>query len=392
MSRGWWLRTQSQTPATHLLLDGGRLAVPDDHAGAFLNVYFNALLRGERLCVVELKTPSFRLFLDIDARVSQTTDTIDHFHTAFSTICNAAGEFWVLDDPLIRCLVSAADIKTHDDGSLKRGFHIIFPEIIVNAPIALAFRDVLVAKLEAVCPGICLNPWSDIIDPCVFKANGLRAIYSCKGPNEDRAYAPILSVAQGTIQPVDNTNVQERRVFVHECSIRVFGSTLTPCRGGQDSIADQPHVHSAGGVVVGRSVALDVYADVLPKVHAVLPVVYQHQRFMGVFKTEHAVMLRSSSRYCQNVDREHRTSTVYFNVTRKGVCQKCYCRKDDHGCATYSSPIYTLDEETLQAFFPLEPKELPVIPKLPSKKRGKSLDDLLGQSRFVKKKPVKRKK
>jgi hypothetical protein len=381
-ARGWWMKHGSQTPATHLLLDGGRLCVPDDHAGTFLNVYFNAILRAESVSVVELKTPIFKLFFDIDARVDSPECD---FSKVFRCMYEAVHEFWVLERAA-KMIICSAPPKND-----KIGFHVIFPAILVNAPIALAFRDVVVQKLKDECQGICHNTWEDAIDPCVFKANGLRVIYSHKGPNEERAYTPaaLIEDEHAAIEhiPHESLSSQDRREFVHACSLRTFGATLTPCAGGQDTIADQPHVHKAGGVVIGRSVPLDVYAEMLPKVQAVLPPEYAQQRFVGMFKTEHAVMLRSSSRYCQNVKREHRTSTVYFCVTRRGVCQKCYCRKDDHGCAEYSSQHYPLETAVLDAFVPTA-SQCKIIPEtllqMPSKKKTKSntLDGLLKRSRF----------
>ena len=385
-SRGWWVKHGSQTPATHLLLDGGRLCVPDDHAGTFLNLYFNAILRKESVSVVELKTPLFKLFFDIDARVDNTA--VDFRHV-FRCMYEAVHEFWVLDRAAKMIICSAPPKED------KYGFHVVFPLVIVNAPIALAFREILVQKLEQECPGLCSNAWSDVIDPCVFKANGLRAVYSHKGPGEERAYVPcsIIESETADVEDVCTLTSQDMREFVHACSLRTFGTTLTPCAGGQDSLADQPHVHQTGGVVIGRSVALDVYAEVLPKVQAALPVEYAQQRFVGVFKTEHAVFLKSSSRYCQNVQREHRTSAVYFCVTRRGVCQKCYCRKDDHGCAGYSSPQYVLSQAVLDAFVPSQCNILPeTILHMPSKKKSAgSLEGLLKRSRFSSM-PLKRKK
>lgn len=413
MSRGWWLRAGAQTPATHLLLDGGRLSVPDDHAGTFLNLYLNALLRKEKLSVVELKTPIFRLFFDIDARIKGSSiqgssldtneEALAHstepFASVFRKIYEAVQEFWVTEQGT-RMIVCAAPPKPQET-DLKLGFHVLFPTIYTNAPIALAFRDALLQKLDEECKDVCVNAWSDAIDPCVFKANGLRAIYSCKGPSEDRAYIPYASFDGVEYVAISkDLSVQDRRAFVHECSIRVFQTSLTPCVGGQDTVADQPHVHSAGGLVIGRSVPLDAYADVLPKVHAALPAHYATQRFVGVFKTDHAVMLRSSSRYCQNVGREHRTSTVYFCVTKRGVCQKCYCRKDDHGCTGYSSEQYPLESAVIEAFVPLafanafvEDEDV-VVRKMPSKRKStSSIDTLLHRSMFLqRKKGSKRKK
>ena len=381
--------------------------VPDDHAGTFLNMYFNAILRSEKLSVVELKTPLFKLFFDIDARVPCGVDT--DFRPIFAELYDAVHEFWVLDgqDGHTKMIVCSAPQKEHLDDKtygthMKLGFHIFFPTIHVNAPIALAFRDMLLSRMESAFPSFCLNSWHDVIDQSVFKQSGLRIIYSCKGVNEGREYVPVLWKDSGadefSIVVSDTLTTQDRRAFVHECSLRTFNTTLSPCVGGQDTIADQPGVHKIGGIVTGRSVSLDVYADVLQKVKDALPKEYENARFVGVFKTEHAVMLRSSSRYCQHVGREHRTSTVYFCVTRRGVCQQCYCRKDEHDCTGYSSPQYHLSDTVLDAFVPRVCQFIPeddvlTSRKMPSKKMsGSSLDSLLIRSRFVSSASKKKKK
>lgn len=390
-ARGWWSRPNSQMPATHLFLDGGKLTVPDDHAGTLLNLYFNAIIRGEKISLVETKSPVFRLFFDIDARVSEPTD----FDFLFQEIYSAVRDFWVLHDT-VKMIVCAAPEKTFETDQTygahtKYGFHIFFPHIYVNAPIALAFRDSLIERLEAADIPACLNAWADVLDQAVFKGSGLRLVYSSKGPGEDRAYVPLLVVEQASLARISNSlTSMEKRVFVHDCSIRTTELCLTPCAGGQDAIADHPTVHKEQGHVIGTSVSLEAYMDVLPKIKTVLPAEYERSRFVSAFKTEHAVMLRSSSRYCQNVGREHRTSTVYFCVTRRGVCQKCYCRKDDHGCAQYSSDYYPLDDDILDVFVPrtchVVPEEDSLIGrKMPSKKTSTtSLGSLLDRSRFLK--------
>ena len=386
-ARGWLLRRDANVTPTHFLLDGGKIAVPDGHAGTFLNLYYNSVLKKENVCLVELKTPVFKLFLDVDARVKEPAPD---FHPLFKTVEECALDFFeALEDE--RMIVCMADPKPDGDGlTQKYGFHVLFPGVHVNAPIAMAFRSELLARLNDVAPHMLHNSWEDAIDDSVYKANGLRALYSHKGANEARPYTPYRLYDKGEYKACDETlPAAEKRIFVHDCSIRVFDKSLTKCRGGQDALADQPSVHAPNGIVLGKSVPLSVYVDVMPKVQAALPPIYATQRFTGVFVTRHAIMLRSSSRFCHNVMREHRTSTIYFCVTKRaaGIYQKCYCRKDDHGCAAYSGPIYALEYDTLKHFFPDDydeslTEEQKDMTSLPSKKKG-SLDSLLKRSRFI---------
>jgi hypothetical protein len=383
--REWMCRANHSGPPTHLLLDGGKLSVPDDQAGAFLNVYFNHILKGEKLSVVEIKTPVFKFFIDLDIKLP--VDEIIDAPKMFRVIRESAADFWEVDD-LPKMIVASAEAKMVDD-LLKTGYHVHFPDIFCNAPIAGKFREHLLANLGIAFEDASYK-WSDIVDEAVYKGSGLRLMYASKGRGEDRAYSPLEA---------DTVSARDRRVLVHEASIRAPAGVLSRCRGGEDQIADQPD--SMGRVVVGRSVALAAYEDVLPHVQAVLPEVYKDQRFTGCFKADACVYLKSNSRYCHNVGREHATSTVYFQVSRIGVQQRCFCRKDDRGCATYGSVPYPLSTNHITEFAPLafieDPPDPPtefVVPAMPSKQRTKSLDALLKRSRFLacpKKKPPRKK-
>jgi hypothetical protein len=393
-AKGWMLRagsTQEQAPATHLFLDGGRAAVPDNLAGAFLNMYTNALLRGERVCCVELKSAVFRMFFDVDAVVA-VAEEADGLVAAFEIINDAAMQFWTVSEKP-RLVISSAPPKPDPDGT-KCGFHLVWPTIFVNAPIALAFRAHVIELLQQ-SNIAALNSWHNVLDACVFKGTGLRMVFSDKG-NEGRPYTPTMSMgsADGPVA-IEGITAAEKRMYVHELSLRVFDQTLTPCRNGIEQLADD--VTYSGNS--GTSFRLEAFTSHLQTVQEALPAVYDTQRFVGAFRMEHAVMLRSSSRFCHNVDREHRTSTVYFCITRRGVSQRCYCRKEDAGCATFGSEWYHLPAEVIEAFLPPQKdalledaKDLHIMPSKKKETSSGNLRSILSKSRPVIKTKAKKKK
>lgn len=381
-SRGWLLKSGSKVPATHLFLHGGKAAVPDDHAGTFLNMYTNAHLRGERLCVVELKTSKFKLFFDIDAQVVvNEAASQDCFLAIFERINQVATAFWVLPTPP-RLIVCTAPPKELECGDTKLGFHLHWPTLVVNAPIALAFREAVLTMLGELegSSSIVVNAWADVVDASVLKANGIRMIFSEK-KDVPRPYTPIalLGEAADTLLEPSTMTAQDRRQYVLETSVRTFHDDLTPCHSGIDQLADDVKY---GRVKHGCAVHLEIYAEILPKVQAALPEIYKTQQFTGVFKLEHAVMLRSSSRYCQHAQREHQTSNIYFIVTRRGVAQRCYCRKEDRGCGDFCSDFYGLPLEIIDAFLPPVSAPHQDMLKMPSKKRTSGdLHAMLSRSR-----------
>jgi len=399
--RRWLVTGDGET--THLLMDGtGKLCVPDSHAGMFLNLYFaSAIIKGERLSVVEQKTPIFRLFFDLDIRLPRD---VDH-HAVIQRLSRSIWRF-VLEDFFVlessqtsidstsvttnttvsdtvcdRMIVCTAPLKTENNENIKAGCHLVFPNIYVNSPIALRCREVLLKGIDALYTSIPhstsaqsvtqsmvdsdeddddrvlplpSNSWSDVIDDSVYRGSGLRMVWSNKGRQESRPYVPVyeLDSVHGWSKVICDT-LAAKREYVHDCSIRSVIGTLTACRGGEHQIADTLYGHIVSGTAVsGRSQAVDVYAEVLPIVENTLPPEYRNIRFLKAFVTSNTIYLKTNSRYCMNVKREHRTSTVYIAVTRQGMMVRCYSRKEEYSCANFASPLITLPTHVMRVFFP----------------------------------------
>lgn len=440
ISRKWF--ASKERPATHLMMDGGRLSIPDDQAGAFLNIYFaSVVVRREKLSLVEVKTPVFRLFFDLDIRFKKGARGVQRSVERMCKIIweHVTMDFFVVDtaplqghmstssletattvgsgkEDMTRCIVCQAPSKAEVSDEVevvKHGVHIVFPHIFVNSPIALACRQALLEKLPlefargqhvdgtdsstdstASTSGFTgpANSWEDVVDDSVFRGSGLRMIYSGKGRGEDRAYTPRFEIDHcGNTRVCQVDTAAIKREYIHDTSIRAFHQRLTPCVAGEHEIADDPGVHSAGGVVIGTGTPIEMYQEAIPKLRELLPAAYKDTQFLKAFVTSHAVMLKTSSRFCMNVQREHTTSTIYLCITKRGVCQKCYCRKEERGCAGYSSPLIPLPYEVVRVFFPddafiddpVEVSKKKVV-ATSTKKRKNSLQTILKRSRAMK--------
>ena len=363
---GWWLRRGPDSTgkkATHLLLDGGRLHVPDGDAGSFLNEYALAVARKDSTppALVELRTPVFKLFMDIDARLPpDAPDTFD-FTPVWTTIFRAATNFFVHAP---RLLVCTAPIKLEANGSKKFGAHLVWPETFARPEVALAFRDVLLPDLKSAFGGMCVNDWDDVVDACVYKANGLRMPWSVKGPGDARPYIPTAELLlDGDDGPVSTVllplpqGVSAVRAWVHTLSIRAtLADEATALHEGIHVPEPAAASGRGGGGGGGGRERLEAYCHVLPQIDGVIPEEYKPQSFTALFRTPHSVMLRSTSTYCKNVGRHHTSSTVYFVVNRSGVAQRCFCRKDttdgraNGTCKDYESPSITLPDAVIEAF------------------------------------------
>lgn len=354
-TNGWWLkRGVGQSIAkkpTHLLLDGGRAHVPEGSEGQFLNEYVLVLARNAASppAVVELRTPVFRMFMDIDAKLPLGTDC--DFQALWAAIYTASADFFA-EAP--RMVVCTAPVKT-DVEIAKHGAHLIWPEVWVRAEVAMAFRDTLIPVLRgAFGDALFANAWEDIVDACVYKANGLRMPWSVKGHGEGRPYTPAWEVTEGGANAVPQvTGVTALRTWVHDLSIRGHGKTPSPLQ--EHVVVPEAPLATSSGSGRGTSQPLEAYAHVLPLVDDALPPEFKPQRFTGLFRTPHSVMLRSTSHFCRNLGRAHRSNTVFFVVHRDGVSQKCFCRCETTEerkfgmCRDYESEAFALPKEAIDA-------------------------------------------
>jgi hypothetical protein len=390
--RGWLAGKQTQA-VTHFLMDGGKLSVPNEHAGHLLNlIYIHAILKKESLSIVELKTPNFKLFFDLDAKFKKGTpkkqmlEMLERISTAIRKYL--VGFFdTTVDTTGIMCV---APTKVDNDGDTKAGVHLIFPNALVNSQIASICRDGLLTHMEESFMASTsadirpMNSWPDLIDDSVFRANGLRMVWNNKGKTEKRQYVPYAKLTEtGTVLYTFN-DITEKRDAIRDTSIRVFDAVLSPCAHGEHTISIKEDAKP--DVIVGTSASIDMYGSVLPDIRSVLPAVYKDVIFTAAFVTSYAVMLKTTSRFCQNKGDEHRTSTVYFCVTRQGICQRCYCRKDTNTCDKYASHIIPLPERVLRVFFPdfLPDDDDRSKMRKPVKRRLTNLDSVLRRTKLLK--------
>jgi hypothetical protein len=53
----------------------------------------------------------------------------------------------------------------------------------------------------------------------------------------------------------------------------------------------------------------------------------ENSRVQKIFKTKDCFLLKTDSRYCENLSRNHSSNHVWFFISKnKTICQKCFCR------------------------------------------------------------------
>ena len=150
-------------------MDGGILDVPHKDMDAFMLEYLASLRRGDKVYVVEQKTEVFRFFVDLDWRDAEPLSD-ERLLEILQVMCSVVPG---------QCIVARAPVRLEDDGRMKSGVHIHWPETKVRRPEALAFRTRILLELGD-------DPeWNERIDLSVYGGSGLRMIGSHKMPVGD---------------------------------------------------------------------------------------------------------------------------------------------------------------------------------------------------------------
>ncbi len=305
----------------------------------------------------------------------------------------------------------------------KYGIHPIFHNLFVNAHQALDIRAAMVYRFQQQSSNFMperVNDWEDVIDECVYTRNGLRMIGSAKFRKcICRRKSPgICPLCRGEIDVVDlpyyvsdllsdkYPNFEEhpdwssfmnRLRTNYHVAVRL---TSIRCPAGTSATAGwavPPYYRSLpGGRKLGQSRIvtlpdgrtkermwkddattfqrkrnkvllpyddrrMDILRDILKtSVSLEHREVQIHRVFTNERNTYYVLNVRGpGSQYCYNLGQEHRSNTVYFYLTCKGICQKCHCHcKTTEGrvsgkmCSDFESPYRNVGRNYLRDLFP----------------------------------------
>ena len=392
--RGWWLHRGSTETPTHLFLDGGKARVPDDMGTTFLNAYANNIVRGYLPSIAEQRTPIFKMFMDLDIKISPDDDGyVSNTRDVIMFVFQQASLFFQEDEACVTILTTP---PKPGDGFTKAGVHLVWTNVYVTPPIALAFRNILIEKLDSKFGSLFLNTWDGIVDACVYKSNGLRMAWSMKG-SEPRSYVPHAYVKNDLWTDIGEIKgASATREWVHKTSIRTYGVVATSLRDGI-VVPTSSATDDASGIEATAKSLME-YASAIPDLENSLPPQYIGQRFTGILKMEHCFILRSNARYCANLGRAHYSNNVYFVLTRSGISQRCYCRcETTEGrklgtCKEYVGETFPVPSKAMNTFIGNDDESkckdigtecqmnIPVLPSRASK-ASLEIDALLRKSR-----------
>lgn len=324
MLRGWLGRQGFFTgrEPSHYLLDGGKLFVPPFLAGSFNNLLAAELAAGAEWHVTEVKTPVFKLLMDLDCRAAEPLAPDSILPLCCAVAAEAAATFEGSAECVV-CFNSAAGAPDPKGGH-KTGCHLIFPELRVDSATALAFRARLLASpaVQAQAGLFCAS-LEEIIDGSVLAGTGLRMIGCRKGRGKGAGvYWPTHTIREGQAMAHSFGDVQGKHTLM-----TWMQRTSVRCQGHPSRLRE-PLAPAPGRPAAGAATAAALPPEI-EELRTALPEAYRRARFSRLSKSEGAepvYFLSLGSRHCLNKGGEHRSNNVYLLLTPTGVYQKCHCK------------------------------------------------------------------
>ena len=297
------LWTKKGKPCTHVFMDGGRFKIESDNVDAFNNIYCESIRHKERLCIVELRSkPKFNFFVDVDFM-----DDEEMNNDVLISLCEICFSVVNTNDTMIVCITKPR-VK---DGMVKTGLHLHWTTQILETDVHPIINNML-SKLSKKHPRYA---WKDFIDTSVYRGGGLRMKWSHKYQNK-QFYDPYIPALEFNKKGTRVLPLGISPWLLSKVSIRDFKSRLdnfTTLQKSNQKTAD-PNIESW------------IKKNIKGQAQAQLLCLYTH---------DDRIYIKTDSRFCSHVNREHRSNHVYFYIDLKKntICQKCF----DDKCCNYSS-------------------------------------------------------
>lgn len=277
-------------------MDGGILDVPISDTPAFFIEYLALTRRGQKVYVVEQKTDVFRFFVDLDWRASEPLSD-ERLLEILQVMCTVVPG---------RCIVARAPPRIEDDGRTKSGVHIHWPDTKVRRAEALAFRTRILLELGD-------DPeWNERIDASVYGGSGLRMIGSYKMPSGE----PYVPWVPG--EPSRPITLDDVKAF----SIRTDETDVT---------TNITEVSNFGPIEA--YIRKYIPGQELARVKRIGR------------KSPQCLWVQTDSRWCANIQAEHKSNHVWFYIYGDTICQRCH---DEDTCKGFVGKEYILSPSILE--------------------------------------------
>lgn len=402
---GFFLTKDSKVPITHLCMDGGKLNIPNRKMLEFFEMYSKSIHEGEKLYICECTTDIVKMYCDFDI-VYDTEVSLERI-CDFGSLCSGIIKTYFMDTyDLVVCTSPSKEVQKNKKKQIKTGVHLVWPELFVTKDCANSLAMQFIKELEHFDSSY---KWSDIVDSSVY-INGLRMIGSRKITNKKRKLKDRLS-SENSIELEEKDyeliKVDENRPYNPSIIIKANGSferveniisvkhlTMCSIRTFHNEQALEPIVNIPQcNVKKSRSTKVDTDIedpDAFKRIEAFIryQTITQWDSPLRQLKKHNAFYIaKIDSMYCLNVQREHNSCGVYFQITEAGMYQRCFCRCDttegrmDGQCSQFKSAPFPLPQEVKKILFPNSTTKKRATKTIPAATTSK---EIFGSNRLLK--------
>lgn len=341
----------------------------------FYREYIAAVNIGEKVFVVERPSKTYNFFLDIDY-VDHDELSVSDVKTITQIVCDKVKSLLGFS----RALVSVAEPKTKND-KIKTGVHINWPNLVVNQDGAIQLMHHIVSTMNNVYLD---RDWAHTIDASVYgqpgaKGSGFRLPWShkkIKGVVEG-VYLPLFEYDDGDLKSVDQEPTMEKLLMA---------TVRTQCEKVVDVpdcvILCQPVKRKKEGDFTPGEVKNEVHdsqvASALESFIRNNMTGQSNTRVQKIFKCRNKYLLKTSSRYCENIKREHSSNHIKIVIEPGGLIrQECFCTcettkgRSSGFCKDFKSRAHQLPPKITDVLYPPEEKKKKCLFKKPAAKKPK---------------------
>lgn len=368
-----FLTSDNEKEITHLCLDGGRLHIPENLMEDFFKEYANGLRNSEKYYICECVTPIVKFYCDLDFILDDALDdcTVKDFSFSINEIIQ---KYFGCEFNCVVCIAPCKNVQKDKKKKVKTGVHLIWSDLYIDIERAYSLSRILVEEMQKDFPDY---NWSDIIDEQVY-TNGLRMIGSRKVSNkkktikdskeyeiikidEGRSYEPrfCFSTRKNVLENNDSLferSQEEIAGLLHGCSIR--------CESWQKSLEPiEPIKMSVMKKVRKKNNVVDTDIDkkIIDRVESFIryqTITQWNSSLRQIKKQGNFYIAKIDSMYCLNIQREHNSCGIYFQITDQGLYQRCFCRcetldgRHNGYCSKFKSTVFPLPKDLKKMLFP----------------------------------------
>lgn len=405
---------------THLLLNGGKLRIPDEKISEFMQLYSQYLDSNAKLYMIEIKTPIFCMILDLDffQHIPLSTDMIKSYietiqKSIWSVVVNTHTQH---EARVVCCTTDNKKFIKNNEEYIKTGIHLYWPNIYVNTEIALVIRNILIDAMSIQFgERPSHNTWKDVIDKCVLEKNGLRMIGSrklsscsyCKPASidkqsckmcfgkgridEGRAYSPFLVIdgkgrelkahlaklKKSSLKALEETSIRTKfedlpkpLSIPDKYKITKRATKSKRCGGKGEMLFSLATGLSSNKVSVPHD--SKTFKLCVAFLKSTFP--QQNYNILEIFKPSkdnNYYVVQTDSKFCLNVGREHNSNHIYFYMDKSFAYQKCFCTCDTtigrkYGkCSDYKSSHRKIPFDLQKLLYPLDKDKLGIMFEIP---------------------------